>query len=249
MVLDWASRCAGLLLLLAAVVTPARAQDLVPVPALKARVTDLTHTLTADQTAQLGQKLAGFESRKGSQIVVLIVPTTKPEALEQYSIRVAEQWKAGRKGVDDGAILLVAKDDRALRIEVGDGLEGALPDVTAKRIVSDIIVPRFRAGDFCGGIDAVVDAMIKVVGDEALPAPPARRTERGVSSNLHSLLFIGFIAVFVVGGILRAIFGRLPAAGLIGAGVGAIAWLLLGSLAVALIAGAVGFIFTLITGA
>jgi len=114
-----ASRLAGLLVLLFAVLTSAWGQDFVPVPALKARVTDLTHTLTPDQTAQLEQKLAAFESRKGSQIVVLIVPTTKPEEIEQYSIRVAEQWKVGRKGVDDGAILLVAKDDRALRIEVG----------------------------------------------------------------------------------------------------------------------------------
>ena len=111
------------------------AQDLVPVPALHARVTDLTRTLSADQTARLEQKLAAFEARKGSQIAVLIVPSTGPEPIEAYSIRVAEQWKLGRKGVDDGALLLVAKDDRALCIEVGQGLEGALPDVVAKRII------------------------------------------------------------------------------------------------------------------
>ncbi|HYL17525.1 MAG TPA: YgcG family protein, partial [Burkholderiales bacterium] len=171
MLFNRATRSAGLLVLLFAVLTSVWGQDFVPVPGLKARVTDLTHTLTPEQTAQLEQKLAAFESRKGSQIVVLIVPTTKPEEIEQYSIRVAEQWKVGRKGVDDGAILLVAKDDRALRIEVGYGLEGALPDVTAKRIVSDIIVPHFKTGDFYGGIDAGVDAMIKVVDGEQLPAP------------------------------------------------------------------------------
>ena len=134
-------------------------------------MTDLTETLTPDQTAKLEQKLAAFEARKGSQIAVLIVPTTQPEAIEQYSIRVAEQWKLGRKGVDDGALLLVAKDDRALRIEVGYGLEGALPDAIAKRIIEDIIVPRFKTGDFYGGIDAGVDAMIKVVDGEPLPPP------------------------------------------------------------------------------
>src|SRR5688572_28329893 len=111
----------------------------VPVPALTARVTDLTTTLSAQQRAALEERLAAFEARKGSQIAVLIVPTTAPETIEQYAIRVAEQWKVGRKGIDDGAILLVALKDRALRIEVGYGLEGVLPDAVAKRIVEEVI--------------------------------------------------------------------------------------------------------------
>ena len=250
MQLDRALRSAGLLFLLLAVLTSAWGQDFVPVPALKARVTDLTHTLTPDQGAQLEQKLAAFESRKGSQIVVLIVPTTKPEEIEQYSIRVAEQWKVGRKGVDDGAILLVAKDDRALRIEVGYGLEGALPDVIAKRIVSDIIVPHFKTGDFYGGVDAGVDAMIKVVDGEQLPAPPmAQRPLNNIDGGrLHSLFVIGLILVFVVGGFLRSVVGRLPAAGVIGGVLGVIAWFIASSLIAAAVVGIIAFVFTLAGG-
>ena len=250
MSLTAALRRAGLLLSFLVFAAAGWAQDLVPVPALKARVTDLTRTLAADQTAKLEQKLAAFESRKGSQIAVLIVPTTRPEAIEQYSIRVAEQWKLGRKGVDDGALLLVAKDDRALRIEVGYGLEGALPDATANRIIEDIIVPRFKTGDFYGGIDAGVDAMIKVVDGE--PLPPAQTQWRSQSkvnsSNLHSLFILGIILVFVVGGLLRSVVGRLPAAGVIGGAAGVIAWLLVSSVAAAAVAGVIAFIFTLLGG-
>ena len=250
MMRNGASRLAGLLVLLLAVLTPAWGQDFVPVPALKARVTDLTHTLTPDQGAQLEQKLAAFEARKGSQIAVLIVPTTRPEEIEQYSIRVAEQWKVGRKGVDDGAILLVAKDDRALRIEVGYGLEGALPDVTAKRIVSDIVVPHFKSGDFYGGIDAGVDAMIKVVDGEQLPSPPAaqRPFDNIDGGKLHSLFIIGFILVFVVGEILRSALGRLPAAGVMGGILGVIAWFIASSLIAAVVVAIIAFVFTLASG-
>lgn len=238
------------LLLLVALLAGARAQDLVPVPPLKGRITDLTATLSADQVANLERSLAEFEARKGSQIAVLIVPTTKPETIEQYSIRVAEQWKLGRKQVDDGAILLVAKDDRALRIEVGYGLEGALPDVIAKRITDDIIVPRFKAGDFYGGVDAGVSAMIKVVAGEALPPPEKQwRPSRNIGGgNLHSLFIVGIVLVVVVGGILRAIVGRLPAAGVIGGLAGAIGWFLAGSLMAAVLAGLITFVFTLFGG-
>ena len=129
----------------------AQAQDLVPVPPLKARVNDLTGTLTAQQAADLERQLAAFEARKGSQIAVLIVPTTQPEAIEQYSIRVADQWKVGRKSVDDGIIIVVAKGDRKLRIEVGYGLEGAVPDAIASRVIREVIAPRLQANDFYGG--------------------------------------------------------------------------------------------------
>ncbi|MGH6820875.1 MAG: TPM domain-containing protein, partial [Methylocella sp.] len=147
------------------------AQADVAVPPLKARVTDLTATLSREQQASLEQELQNFEAKKGSQLAVLIVPTTQPETIEQYGIRVVDSWRLGRKGIDDGALLLIAKNDRSLRIEVGYGLEGALNDATAKRIVSDIIVPRFKAGDFYGGIEAGIQSMIKVIEGEPLPPP------------------------------------------------------------------------------
>src|SRR5688572_30459315 len=150
----------------------------VSVPTLTARVTDLTGTLTAEQRSSLEERLAAFEAKQGSQIAVLLVPTTQPEAIEQFGIRVAEKWKVGRKGVDDGAILIVALKDRAVRIEVGYGLEGALPDVAVKRIIEEHVIPRFKQGDFHGGIEAGVSRMMSVIEGEALP-PPAERARDG----------------------------------------------------------------------
>ena len=146
----------------------------VAVPSLSGRVVDLTGTLDGTQKATLERTLEAFEARKGTQIAVLLVPTTEPETIEQYSLRVAEQWKLGRKRVDDGAILVVAKNDRALRIEVGYGIEGALSDVTSHRIISEVITPAFRQGDFVGGIRAGVERIIGVSDGEPLPAPPPR---------------------------------------------------------------------------
>ncbi|MEO8628854.1 MAG: YgcG family protein [Betaproteobacteria bacterium] len=246
-----ALRLAGLLYFLAAFALlgwqSAFAQSPIAVPPLKARVTDLTGTLTAEQTQALEQKLQQFETAKGSQIAVLIVPSVRPETIEQYGIRVAEQWKLGRKGVDDGALLLVAKNDRDLRIEVGYGLEGALPDAIAKRIVDETIVPRFRTGDFYGGIDAGVDAIIKVVNGEPLPAPAQRApgAARGQGRDFGSLFVIGIVLVTVVGGILRRILGRFPAAAIIGGGAGILGWLLISSLIGAVVAGIIAFVFTL----
>jgi len=238
-----------LLWLLLLVCLPAFAQQ-VAVPPLTARVTDLTGTFTQTQRDALERRLAEFETRKGSQIAVLVLPTTQPETVEQYAIRVAEQWKLGRKGVDDGALLVVAMDDRALRIEVGYGLEGALSDLVANRIVEDIVVPHFKRADFVGGIEAGVDAMIRVVDGEPLPAPaPGPAPGRGEGSRLEMLLMIGFVLVFVGGGILRAIIGRVPAALAIGGATGFIAWTLLASLGLAAGVGAVAFLFTLLAGA
>jgi uncharacterized protein len=204
--------------------------------------------LTPAQTAQLEDKLAAFEARKGSQIVVLIVPTTQPETIEQYGIRVAEQWKPGRKGVDDGAILLVARDDRALRIEVGYGLEGVLTDLMSKRIIDDIIVPRFKLGDFPGGVAAGVDAMIKVIDGEPLP-PPKTWTSPGVGrANYEALFVVAFMLAVVVGGVLRAVVGRLPAAAMIGAGTAILAVVLVSSLVAAVVVGLIAFVFTLFGG-
>jgi uncharacterized membrane protein YgcG len=156
----------------------------VPLPALDARVTDLTGTLTAGQQASLEEKLAALETRKGAQVAVLILPTTQPEDIAQFGIRLAEAWKIGRGASDDGAILIVAKDDRALRIEVGHGLEGALTDVTSSRIINETIVPLFKQGDFYGGVNAGLDQMIRVIEGESLPPPDQtwrREAERGKS--------------------------------------------------------------------
>lgn len=225
---------------------PAGAQALKAVPALSTRVVDQTSTLSADQRAQLDAKLAACERQKGAQIAVLIVASVAPETVEQYALRVVEAWQLGRRGIDDGVLLLVAKQDRKLRIEVGYGLEGALNDATAKRIISETIAPRFKGGDFYGGIDGGVDAIIKVVSGEALPAPKAATTDVGV--DLETLIFVGFVLIFVVVGVLRALLGRLLAAGVIGTLAGVIASLLVSSLLLGVLAGLVAFVVALFAG-
>jgi uncharacterized protein len=214
----------------------------VAVPALKARVTDLTGTLTAQQTQDLDRVLAALEGEKGSQVAVLIVPTTRPETIEQYGIRVADAWKLGRKGVDDGAILLVAKDDRSLRIEVGYGLEGVLPDAIAERIISETIVPRFKAGNFYDGILAGVQRIIGVIHGEPLP-PPSHRVEARGRGSIDTLFAIVFAAA-VVGSFLSLVFGRLTAGIVTGGVTGLLAWLLLSSVVMALLAGAAAFVLS-----
>jgi uncharacterized protein len=214
---------------------------------LTARVTDLTGTLSAEQRALLEDRLAAFETRKGTQLAVLMVPTTQPEAIEQFGIRVAEQWKVGRKGVDDGAILIVALKDRQLRIEVGYGLEGALNDATANRIIAEHIVPHFKQGDFYGGIDAGLSRMMSVIEGEELPSPP-RASGAGEGGGWEQFLVIGFLLVFVVGGIVRAIFGRFLGSGIIGGLAGVAAWLMIGSLIAAIAIAVVAWLLSLMGG-
>ncbi len=223
------------------------AQGLVGVPAVRSPVTDLTGTLTPDQAASLEAKLRTFEQSKGSQVAVLIVPTTQPEDIEQYGIRVADAWKLGRQGVDDGAILIVAKDDRRLRIEVGYGLEGALPDATANRIIDEVIVPRFRDGDFYGGISAGVDRMLRVIEGEPLPEPEPRSPASAVP-GLPTLLPFLFIFALVGGSIFRRLFGRVGGAFATGGLVGFLTWLLIGILGLSVFAGILAFVFALIGG-
>lgn len=218
----------------------------VAVPPLTGRVVDQTGTLTSEQISTLDSTLQAFEQRKGSQIAVLIVPTTEPETIEQFSIRVAEAWKIGRKKVDDGAILVVAKDDRRLRIEVGYGLEGALTDVTSKRIIDEIITPKFRDGDFAGGITAGVDRMIGVIDGEPLPEPKRQQQSGNIFDNLESVGPVAFFAVLVFGGIFRTMFGRLLGAAVTGGLVGLAIWFLAGTLAIAAIIGVIAFVFTLV---
>ncbi|MDD4912031.1 MAG: YgcG family protein [Sideroxydans sp.] len=237
-----------LLFVLIALLLIDTAQAEVAVPPLKQRVTDLTSTLDASQIQTLEAKLAAFEKAKGSQIAVLVLPTTQPEVIEQFSIRVVEAWKLGRKDVDDGVLLLVAKDDRKLRIEVGYGLEGALNDATAKRIVAEIISPAFKQGDFYGGIDAGLTAIIKVIDGEPLPPPVTSRSTAKAGGSLGNLIGIGFL-VFMMGNILfRQMLGRLPTGLIVGGIIGGLAWLMLLSLGVAIVAGIVSFIFSLLFG-
>ena len=218
----------------------------VAVPPLKARVTDLTGTLQPAHQAALEQTLQAFEEKKGSQIAVLIVPTTQPETIEQFSIRVAEAWKLGRKGVDDGVLLLIARNDRALRIEVGYGLEGAIPDAVAKRIVSEVVAPYFRQGDFYGGIGAGIDRIVRVIEGE--PLPEAKKSQAGgkKNGNIDDWLGIVFVVAIVLGGAMRALFGQFIGGIIAGSVAAVIAWLLFASLLMALAAGLIVFVFTLI---
>ncbi len=229
---------------------PAIAHAEVPVPALKARVTDLTGTLSPGQAASLEQKLAAFETRKGSQMAVLMLPTTQPETVEQFSIRVAEAWKIGRKGTDDGVILVVAKDDRRLRIEVGYGLEGAIPDATAKRVISEVITPRFKAGDFAGGISAGTDQLIRLVDGEKLP-PPSGKPSGTRSTEGFAEVFPWYVTLFLIvcaGAALTTLLGRFPAALLVGI-VGGVGGYLVYSLGIGILIAVVASILTFLSNA
>ena len=222
----------------------------IPVPPLTGRVTDQTGTLTTEQKAALEQTLTAFEARKGSQLAVLMVATTAPEDIEQYALRVAEQWKLGRKKVDDGAILVVAKNDRALRIEVGYGLEGALTDLSSKRIISETILPLFRKQDFHGGITAGVDQIIRLIDGEVLPAPSRKAGAAGadVQQTVQQYLPLLFIVALAVGGVLRATLGKVAGSMVTGGVVAVIAWFVVGALSIAAVAGVVALLLTLMGG-
>ncbi|HWV06531.1 YgcG family protein [Ralstonia sp.] len=235
----------GLLILTAALLALGAFAD-VPVPSLTARVTDLTGTLTRAQLASLEQKLQQFEAEKGSQIAVLMVPTSEPETIEQYSIRVVEQWKLGRKGTDDGALLIIAKDDHTVRIEVGYGIEGVLTDAISSRIIREDIIPRFKEGNFFGGVDAGIDRIMSVIRGEALP-PPKHASSEGAEA-IRQLLPAILVLTVVLGGALRAFLGRGAGAVVTGGVVGVIGWLLSGAIFVGLMAGAVALFFTLVGG-
>ena len=234
---------AALLLCLAFAVA---AQGLQPVPPLTGRVVDLTASLNPEQSAELTRRLRDFEQRKGSQLAVLIVPGTQPEAIEQFSMRVADQWKLGRKKIDDGAILVIAKNERALRIEVGYGLEGVLNDATCKRIIDELIVPYFKNADFYGGISTGVEAMMKTIDGESLPEPPRPSHTSLADDSLAQawpvLLFIALAASRFA----RHLLGPLPGAILVGGLLAVISWMLLGIMFIAILSGLAGFVITLL---
>ena len=216
----------------------------IAIPPLAARVTDQTGTLSQQQRAALEQTLAEFEERKGAQIALLMVPSTKPETAAQFAVRAQEAWKLGRKGVDDGVLIVVAKEDRELHIEVGYGLEGVLPDAVAKRIIEEEIVPRFKQGDFYGGLRAGIERIMRVVEGEPLP-PPRQTSQSGKSLDwLIPALFFALIA----GNVLRAIFGRFVGASLVGGITGFAIWFLAGSLLIAIAAGVIAFMVLLMGG-
>lgn len=225
------------------------AQELQPVPALSAHVTDTVGLLPEGRRQALESQLVQLEKDKGAQLAVLIVSTTRPEPIESYSLRVAEAWRLGRKGVDDGVLFIVARDDRRMRVEVGYGLEGAVPDAIAKRIVAEVVAPRFKAGDFPGGIEAGVAALVARINGEALPAPaPSAAGADDQQMGLEEALVLGIIFTLVVGSVLKAIFGRLLgstiAAGIVGVG----AWTLTSVLLVGAVGAVLAFIFSLVAG-
>ena len=214
------------------------------IPLLSGRVIDQTETLTASEIGALDQTLRNFEARKGSQFAVLIVPSTQPESIEQFAIRVADQWKIGRKKIDDGVILIVAKSDRKLRIEVGYGLEGALTDATSKRIIDQVIVPRFKQQDFYGGISSGVDTIIGVIDGEGLP-PPIQDRSIGEDDIRQSLPII-FIVALVLGHILRSMLGRLPGSLVTSGFVAVMAWFIFGAVSMVIFAGVAGLLISLL---
>lgn len=236
-------------LLLLAWTLPA-AQGVLPVPELTARVIDQTGTLDAIQRKGLDDKLAAFEKEKGTQIVVLMVPTTKPEDDASYANRVANAWKIGRKEVGDGILVVVAKDDRRIRIEVAKTLEGAVPDLAARQVIDEAITPKFRQGDFAGGLQAGVDQLMARVRGEALPAPrqPSERPQAGGGFEWFDLAIVLFFAVPIVGGLLRGIFGRKLGSLVTGGGVGLVAMLITSSIVAAVIAGLVGLFLSFLSG-
>ncbi|HTY50242.1 MAG TPA: YgcG family protein [Steroidobacteraceae bacterium] len=235
---------AALLALVLVLAGSAAARAEVAVPPLTARVTDLTATLGSDQARALEQTLQAFEARKGTQIAVLIVPTTAPETIEQYGIRVVEQWRLGRRNVDDGALLIVAKNDRTVRIEVGYGLEGALSDVVCARIIREVIVPRFQQGDFYGGLTQGIDRMIAVADGEPLPPPKPDENRNG--NVLRGGFWAGMMfLILVLSATLRSALGRLPGAIVAGGILGFVTWAVAGILEVAVGFGVGAFVVTL----
>ena len=217
----------------------------VAVPPLTTRVTDLTQTLNEQQRQAIERNLTALEQRKGAQIAVLLVPTTQPETIEQYARRVLDVWKLGRKGVDDGALLLIAKDDRAMRIETQYGLEGVIPDAIAKRIIAEDITPLFKRGDYYGGIEVGVLRMSRLVEGESLPPPREKSLSWSSAQDFFPALLFG---IFILGGFLRMLFGQLLGASIASVLVGGLVWLLMGTLTFAAIGAVLAFVFVLLGG-
>jgi uncharacterized protein len=241
-------------LALALLAFAALAQGVQPVPKLTAHVVDQTGTLDAFQEKNLEDKLMAFETAKGTQIAMLIVATTQPEDIASYANRVGNDWKIGRKGIGDGVLLVVAKDDHKVRIEVAKTLEGAIPDLAARQVIENAITPNFRKGDYAAGLSAAADQLIARINGEALPAPvpaKAQRTSNGIGGlgfDWTDLAIFLFFAVPIGGSVLRGIMGRKLGSLVTGAGVGVIAMLVTSSIIVGAIAAFVALLFSLFSG-
>ncbi len=252
---DRVGRCIvdGLLLVLAwLVLVPlsagvVHAQAVQPIPSLTARVIDKTGTLDASQVQALEAKLAQFEAERGAQIVVLIVATTAPEDIAAYSFRVADEWKIGRRQVGDGVLMVVAKDDRRVRIEVARALEGAIPDLAAFHIIDRAITPAFRKGDFAGGLNAGVEALMARIRGENLPLPEPEASPSDALSLSDLAVFL-FLGVPVAGAVLVGMFGRKIGALATSGVAGLLTKLLLGSLLLGLVVAVFAFVFVLALG-
>jgi len=220
----------------------------IPVPKLTAHVIDQTGTLSADERARLDSKLTDFETRKGSQVAVLIVPTIGAEVIEDFAGRVTDEWKLGRKGVDDGVLFVIAKQERKLRIHTGRGVQGTLTDILSKRIVADIVAPKFRTGDFAGGINDGVDAILKAIEGESLPMPTAKKSSQrkvGTVSSYENFAWIAFFLVPIAAVMLRSLVGRFAGAGLTGGVTGVAAAWVFGSIVFGVFAAIAAFIIGL----
>ncbi len=230
--------------------TFAWAQDVLPVPALAARVIDQTATLSAPQRQALEQKLAGFEAEAGPQIVVLMVPTTAPEDIAAYAQRVADSWKIGRRDVGDGVLVVVAKNDRRVRIEVAKALEGAIPDLAARQIIDRQMREAFRANDYAGGLNAAADALMARIRGEALPAPSPSGTRPAAQPGFQweeiGLFF--FVAIPVIGSVLGRLFGRKLGTLLTAGAAGGVAWWFTASVLIAVGAGLVALVLVAVFG-
>ena len=246
----WLLVAASALLLIWGNAAPAAEGDPIAVPKLSKRVTDLTATLSAADESRIEARLKDFEAKKGAQIAVLIVGTTQPETIFDYSMRVADAWKLGRKDVDDGVLFLIAKSDRKLQILTGRGTQGVLTDAMSKRIISEIVAPKFRSSDFAGGIDDGVAKIIDVLQGEALPPPPEKKqTAVKQGSNIETFLVFGVVAALFVGPLLRSLLGRFMGATTTGGVTAAAAWFLAGGLLFPIVAGIIIFFVVMLMGA
>ncbi len=246
----WLRALAALLLLTLAAGAFAQgrgADGLLAIPPL-ARVSDFTGTLSATGKQALEDKLAAFETAHGSQIAIVMVASTQPEPISDYAQRIGDAWKIGRAGIGDGLLIVVAKDDRKVWIAVAKALEGAIPDVAAKRVIREAIAPRFKNNDFAGGLSAGLDAIFKLIEGEGLPAPIGV-SERNIDAGEGTLaLLVPFVMVgLVVGAVLRRLVGR-PGALLAGGGAGAVAGWMLSSLALGVVAGLAVLVLSLVGG-
>jgi len=242
-----------LVFLLLALAASCYAQDsgkLQAIPALQARVTDLTGTLDAAQYARLEGRLAAFEAEGGTQIVILLVPTTQPEDIASYANRVFNIWKPGRQGVGDGLLLVVAKQDRKVRVEVARALEGAIPDLAAKQVIDEFLTPRFRQGDFAGGLEQASEQFMRLIRGEALPPPSAAARPAPGRDGVDWMDFgvLAFIIVPLLGSLARRLLGRKLGTLATGGVVGFIAFGLTASLLLALLAALVAMLLTFLAG-